>query len=1110
MKKYLILIWVLTLINISFAQTFNPDFLDGRILFKLKKEVKANPRLIRSDINSFSLEEKLADYPKLAQALENYNITKLERPCYFNGKKELMKIYCITFTNFSKIDEIVEKLSDMDGVEFAEKEPIYKISLVPNDPQYSGTGKWYHDLVGSEAAWDISQGSNTIKVAIVDNAVFADHSDLTTYKQWDVADNDGDATPPLTSSQNFGWSHGTHCAGLATADINNSIGIASLGAQVELIGVKATPNSAPSGDAIYYSFEGVSWACANGANVVSMSFGGTNQSGAMQNLINAYPEVVFVAAAGNDANTTVNYPGGYNNVICVGSVNGTNSPSSFTNYNGSTPYVDIASPGGGATSSYGGLLSTVYTTGGNNYGTMSGTSMATPFAAGLAGSMLSINPTLTPAQIESCMISTGVPTGGSKDIGPRIDAAAALSCVASTVTGDPLVQFIGSPVSIYEGQTVTFVDQSASGGNAITDWAWSFPGGTPSSYIGQTPPAITYATAGVYTVSLTVTNSQSQQTKTRTDYINVSLEPYGEWIIQNSGFAAVSTGIAHLDIVDNNTVWALAYDGSGGGGNPQEMTKTTDGGVNWNVQSIDIGNTGLGTSMISAIDDMTAWLVAYPNAGGQIGGIWKTTDGGVNWTRQNTADYTNSASFSNVVHFWDANNGFCQGDPIGSGNGEFEIYNTTDGGTTWNALPGANIPNPLSGEYGYVRDIEVVGDTVWFGTNKGRLYHSTDKGYTWTVYQTPETDMGNAKYSFKDGSTGLLTSGGLVYKTTDAGANWTQLTTTGSVFSTGLCYIEGTDVVFTTGTGSSYSEDGGNTWNIIDTDQHTYVDFINPSVGWSGAFTVSATEHGIWKWNNLNSNLNADFTASPLNVCVDDTVYFTDLTTGGNVTNWSWSFFGGVAVNDTVQNPLVTYPAPGQYSVQMTVTDSIGQTTTSKGSYITVVSPPTAPLAVTGPSVVCQDSLASYACPSVPGVTFYVWQMPGDWFGSSSTQFLTATVGTLSGNVEVASSNVCGLSAFKTKAVTVNNCSPVGIIETKNENIRIYPNPANNVINIENLFNNNNIKNKDIKIVDILGKTVVNSVAKSAFQQIDISTLSKGLYFIRLDDGNLTYKVIKE
>jgi len=565
--------------------------------------------------------------------------------------------------------------------------------------------------------------------------------------------------------------------------------------------------------------------------------------------------------------------------------------------------------------------------------------------------------------------------------------------------------------------------------------------------------------------------------------------------------------LGHIDIVDVNTVWAVPYDGTGGSANYQEFTKTTDGGTNWTVQPIDLGDTDLGISMISAIDDMNAWLVAYPQAAGDVGGIWKTTDGGANWNRQASADFNDGsgASFANVVHFWDANNGFCQGDPIGAGNGEFELYTTTDGGANWTIVPGANIPNPNSGEYGYVRDIEVVGDTVWFGTNNGRLYRSPDRGYNWTVFNTPETDMGNASYSFRDGSTGLMNIGGVIHKTTDGGANWNLVTTTGTVAESQICFIEDTDVAFTTGTGSSYSEDGGTTWNVIDTDQHTYVEFINPTVGWSGAFTVSSVEHGIWKWNSLNSNLDADFTASPLNICVGDTIQFTDLTTGGVLTDWSWQFFGGTALDATVQNPLVYYTAPGDYSVQLTVGDALGQTTTSKSAYITVVAAPSAPLLVGGPSPVCQDSVATYGCPNVNDV-FFVWTLPADWFGSSSTNNITATVGTLSGNVSVATSNVCGLSASKSKAVTVNDCS-VGIEELDNSILNVYPNPASTTLNIAV---DNKLLNNSIRVIDVLGNEVFTSSINSNIETINISNLSKGMYFVKIEGIDNPIKFIKE
>lgn len=1098
MKNKLTLIVSLLLSSLAFSQTYSPNFLDGTVMFKLKKNVRT-VETMRESTTEVVKYESLQDYPQFARTFQKYDVTSLTRPSYYTNKEELQKIYRVKFNNYAQIDAFVKELAQQEDVEFAEKEPIYKIDFVPNDPQHTGTTKWYHTLVGSETAWNTSLGSNAIKIAIVDNAVATGHTDLTTFKQRDVADNDNDATPPTVYSSDQAWSHGTHCAGLATADINNGIGIASLGGNVELIGIKATPNSGTS-NSVYYSYDGVQWACANGANIVSMSFGGPDESSAFQNLINNYPDVVFFAAAGNDGTTTVNYPGGYDNVICVGSVDGNDSRSSFSNYNGTTPFVDIASPGGYTS---GGLMSTVYTAGGNNYARMGGTSMATPFAAGLAGLMLSINPTLTPAQVESCLISTGVSISGN--IGPRINAPAAVACVSATLTGDPLPQFSGSPTSIYVGQSVSFIDQSGDGGNPITTWQWFFPGGTPASHTGQTPPAITYSATGQYDVTLTVTNSQSQQSLTKTQYVNVSLDPYGNWIEQATAFTQASRGIGHIDIVDANTVWAVAYDGSGSAANVQQFTKTTNGGTTWTPQNINVGNTGLGISMISAIDATTAWLAAYPNAAGQTGGIWKTVNGGSTWTRQSTATYNNANSFTNVVHFWDANNGFCQGDPISN---EFELYTTTNGGTNWTLVPAANIPAPLSGEYGYVRDIEVVGDVVWFGTNKGRLYHSTNKGLNWSVYQTPETDMANAKYSFKDANNGILLSGGNVYKTTNAGANWTPITTTGSVFTSGLCWIEGTDIIFSTGgggaIGSSYSQDGGVTWNIIDTEQHTYCEFLNPAVGWSGWFNESASSKGIWKWNSLVSLLTADFEATPLNVCVGQEVQFTDLTTGGTPVSYSWNFFGGTADDNTIANPKVTYATAGTYDVELTVSDGSLPSTKKIIGYINVAdAAPATPNFIAGDMTPCNGATEVYSTNSITGVS-YMWTLPGDWTGTSNTGSISATVGT-SGTISVMAMNACGMSANLDSTVSVT-CT-VGINDLTNSTVAIYPNPAKDMLTLT--LDNSLIKN-NYRVVDMLGKTVVSDKIHSTVQTVNIENLSQGMYYLMIEGIENPYKFVKE
>lgn len=989
-------------------------------MFKLKDNVSIESAEVINNLPKKTEPNYIAnlnDYPQIKAVLANYSFMMLERPSYYTKIPTLMRIFRVHFNNYNEIDNIIRDLEALDIIEYAEKEPIYTFSFSPNDALYNtSTYSWYLDLVNSEQAWNISLGDNNIKVAIVDNAVFCGHSDLTTFTQRDIGDSDNDATPPSDYSTDAVWSHGTHCAGLATADINNAIGMPSLGGNVELIGVKCNPNSA-SGNSIWYSYDGVQWACQNGANVVSMSFGGGGSQASFQNLINAYPNVVFLAAAGNDGTTTIQYPAGYNNVICVGSVDADDTRSSFSNYNGGTTWVDIASPGG---YSNGGLLSTVYTTGGNNYAKMGGTSMATPFAAGLAGLMLSLNPSMSPAEILSCMTSSGVTI--NQNIGPRIDAYAALQCVQSTLTGDPFANFIADNTNIFVGNSVNFTDLSNDGGNTITNWQWTFTGGTPASFTGQNPPAITYNSTGVYTVELTVTNSQNSDIETKTDYINVTVEPYGAWIEQATGFSTASRGINYISIADANTVWATAYDGSGGGSNIQAFTKTTNGGTTWTAfNTINIGNTALGISMIHAYDASTAWLAAYPNSTGQYGGIWKTTNGGTTWTKQTTASFNNAASFTNVVYFWDANIGFCQGDPI---NSEFELYTTTNGGTTWTLVPGANIPAPLTGEYGYTRQIEVVGDNVWFTTNKGRIYHSTDKGYNWSVYQSPISDFGSAtssgNISFKNSTTGLLVNqASSVWQTTDGGANWTPVTTTGSVYTQGLCWIEGTDIVFSTGTGSSYSEDGGIAWNPIDTEQHTAVEFINQSTGWSGFFNVSATEKGIWKWQPT-STLSADFSGVPTIICSGSSVNFTDLTTGGTPTTWSWSFPGGTPSTSTAQNPTITYNTPGIYDVTLTVDDGNGPVSYTITSYITVNDVPAQPSVINGDIAPCEGSTTAYDVTLVFGVN-YAWALPSGWTGSSTINTIDATVGASSGTITVTPSNSCGSGTARTLNVAPVN-----------------------------------------------------------------------------------------
>jgi len=340
-----------------------------------------------------------------------------------------------------------------------------------------------------------------------------------------------------------------------------------------------------------------------------------------------------------------------------------------------------------------------------------------------------------------------------------------------------------------------------------------------------------------------------------------------QWTSQATGFADASRGLSQVTALDANTVWALAYDGSGLGANVQEFTRTTNGGATWTAGTIDVGNTVWDVNNISPVSATTAWVSAINNITGDanngVGYISKTSDGGVTWTPQcETCFQVAGASFLNAVYFWNANVGVAYGDPEGT---EFEIWRTTDGGANWTRVPGANIANPLSGEYGYNSTPIAAGGSLWFPTNKGRLFRTTDQGATWTAAQAPLTDFGAALPAnsgsaiFSSATNGYLlkTSGTVAtpvytyYTTTNGGQTWsagTPFTGTRRI----LTYIPGTSTIVATSAaapvGTSVSTDNGAIWTDVESlEQRGASAFLNATTGWCAGFSTDPLTDGVFK-----------------------------------------------------------------------------------------------------------------------------------------------------------------------------------------------------------------------------------------------------------------------
>ena len=436
------------------------------------------------------------------------------------------------------------------------------------------------------------------------------------------------------------------------------------------------------------------------------------------------------------------------------------------------------------------------------------------------------------------------------------------------------------------------------------------------------------------------------------------------WVSQATGFNDLSSGVRFVSVVDTNTVWICSYDGSGGNANRQDYSRTTDGGATWAAAQIPGVPANYNWSMIYGLDANTAWSVFY-NASGAGGGVYKTTDGGATWSQQGVGTvFSGSLSFPNVVHFWDANNGFLMGDP--SPSNWFELYTTTDGGTSWTRVPAANIPVPQAGEYGIVGHYAVMGDTIWFDTNKGRVYRSIDRGVTWTVSSTGITVPANGALDicFTSASNGIArvyngTSGTNTARiTTDGGNTWTAITPVGNMFGSDMKNVPGSSRMVSTGaftgfTGSSYSDDGGLNWTTIETGaQRTALGIANADCMWAGGFTTSNTTDGIFKYQVIPviactaTGISAGTaTATNTVLCGGDTTVFTSTgvfaPTVGAHAGVSWIITDVDVTNGAIPAPpslvatyTFTFPAPST-SVRTFINNAllINGTTVPYGTY---------------------------------------------------------------------------------------------------------------------------------------------------------------------------------
>ncbi|WP_394192257.1 S8 family serine peptidase [Pseudoalteromonas atlantica] len=469
------------------------------------------------------------------------------------------------------------------------------------------------------------------KVCIMDTGYTLNHPDL---PNTGVTGSDGYGANNTGNWYNDGNGHGTHVAGTIAALGGNGQGVIGVNSSGQL-GLHIVKVFNDQGRWAYGSdlVAAISQCQSAGATVTSMSLGGPQSSNAeRQAFASSYAQgMLHIAAAGNDANSSLSYPASYDDVVSVAAVNRNGTKASFSQYNAQ---VEIAAPGVGTNSTW------------NNggYKSISGTSMATPHVSGVAALVWSHFPQCSNQQIRDALNATAQDKGA-----PGRDTSYGFGIVKAKDAYDYLAQsecgggsgVDNAPVARFSAavndKQVTFSNASTDD-KGISSYYWNFGDGNSAT---SENPIHTYAVDGNYSVTLEVTDTAGQ-TNQRSQTVKVTSVVGGEC----DGIAAWNASKAYRigDLVEFNqakykatwwstgaspavfaNVWSRQGDCKTGGGTVNQAPKA----------NFDFSVNGLAVNFTNASTDDVA-VTAYN---------WTFGDGNAANTKTPAHTYQASGSY---------------------------------------------------------------------------------------------------------------------------------------------------------------------------------------------------------------------------------------------------------------------------------------------------------------------------------------------------------------------------------------------------------------------------------------------------------------------------------
>lgn len=527
------------------------------------------------------------------KVVSSEKIIKKKPKAVVNEKTEILKkhgldmIYLLKLPKNSDVNEMVGKYNKNPYVEYAE--PNYKVyvdTTIPNDEHFSvlwgmhNTGQSEGTVdadIDAPEAWDITTGSDTIVVAVIDTGVDYNHKDLDA-NIWtnpgeiagDGIDNDGNGYVDDIRGWDFynndnnpfdDNGHGTHCSGTIAAEGNNVIGVVGVSWNAKIMPLKFLNRrgSGNTDDAI----DAINYATLMGADIMSNSWGGGGESQSLKDAISAANSagILFVAAAGNvgtDNDESPHYPSSYDvdNIISVAATDRYDNLAGFSCYG--LESVDLAAPGVTIASTYPK----------NRYVYMDGTSMAAPHVSGAAALIMAQNPTISVADLKAKIldsVDSNSALSGKTVTGGRLNV---FNCLEANTEPELSITVTSTASSVNEGNIFTVEaaisnlgDETATGINATITLpeglsTTELPAKTADDILGGDSVTVlwnvTADSKGAYTITVeaSATNAAPASGTTTVDVVIPDTEP--PVITDITGDTSTTTGDS-VDIVVNAT-----------------------------------------------------------------------------------------------------------------------------------------------------------------------------------------------------------------------------------------------------------------------------------------------------------------------------------------------------------------------------------------------------------------------------------------------------------------------------------------------------------------------------------------------------------------------------